>query len=58
MTPPVARIDRIPQEDRPHWENIIGAALSGYTRAVGDGSVFQFAFNVAHDNHHAFDNFV
>ena len=54
MTLPLARIDKIPQEDHPHWENIIGAALSGHTRAVGDGSVFRFAFNVAHDNHHAF----
>jgi hypothetical protein len=43
-------LDRIPAEDRPVWESVIAWALRGHRRAIGDGSVFQFALKVADDN--------
>jgi hypothetical protein len=51
---PLRWLDRIPQGDRPQWEHIVGAALAGRTRVIGDGSIFRFGFNVAHDNRFGF----
>lgn len=51
---PLRWIDKIPAEDRPHWELVLHASAGGVTRAVGDGSVFRFALRVADDNHHGF----
>ena len=43
-------LDRIPAEDRPVWESVVGWALRGQRRTIGDGSVFQFALKVPDDN--------
>jgi hypothetical protein len=43
-------LDRIPAEDRPVWESVRAWALRGERRAIGDGSVFEFALKVADDN--------
>lgn len=51
---PVRSFHKIPSEDRRHWQKIARAALAGCRRRVGDGNVFRFAFNVAHDNRYGF----
>jgi len=51
---PLRWIDRIPQEDRPHWEQVLVASAGGVRRSVGDGGVFRFALRVADDNSHGF----
>lgn len=51
---PVRWFQKIPSDDHRHWQKIAGAALAGCKRRVGDGKVFRFAFNVAHDNRYGF----
>jgi hypothetical protein len=51
---PVRHFHKIPSEGRRHWQKIARAALAGARRKVGDGTVFRFAFNVAHDNRFGF----
>jgi hypothetical protein len=51
---PLRWIDKIPQEDRSHWEQVWVASAGGVRRSVGDGGVFRFALRVADDNPHGF----
>jgi hypothetical protein len=62
---PVSGFNKIPPEDRPHWERVVETALGDAVRSVGGEGVFRFGFNVAHDNPYGFtavllyfDNFV